>query len=181
MDVDRGPVFNPNATVVHGATVLRYTVTEWIKLISVPDSASELGIPQNLVLVTITDNFKVIISELSPVPDASNRRDTARRRKAERSEILTNSPYKTILEMKVAEKQKVDSVKRGKRLLSGRDVSKRSKKRNSWTRKAASCPGTDNVFPMPSITRRRLDPVPEMGNGTRCLCCNAKCFGSIHL
>lgn len=76
----------------------------------------------------LTDSFKEIVKELSPFPDVSKRRATSRRRKAERSEILTDSPYKTILEEKRVEKQRVESMKRGKKLLSGKDVSKKSKK-----------------------------------------------------
>lgn len=72
------------------------------------------------------DNFKAIVAELSPVPDASKRRATARRRKAEKSEIYTSSPYKKMLEQKRSDKS-VESAKRGKSLLSGQDTSKKGK------------------------------------------------------
>ncbi|CAH1987730.1 unnamed protein product [Acanthoscelides obtectus] len=85
------------------------------------------------------ENFKAALTELSPVPDASKRRTTVRRRKAERSEIITSSPYKRMLEEKRADKRNVeqlkkkvnvsekDVIKKGKSLLSGRDVSKKTK------------------------------------------------------
>ncbi|CAB3231040.1 unnamed protein product [Arctia plantaginis] len=43
-------------------------------------------------------NFRAALLEVSPSPDASKRRATARRRKAERSEIITSSPYEKMLE-----------------------------------------------------------------------------------
>lgn len=72
-------------------------------------------------------NVKAIVTELSPVPDVSKRKATARRRKAEKSEIITSSPYKRILEEKRANKRGVESAKRRKSLLSGKDVSKKGK------------------------------------------------------
>ncbi|KAK9744073.1 hypothetical protein QE152_g8097 [Popillia japonica] len=55
---------------------------------------TQVGIDQS------TDNFKAVLAEISPVPDASKRRATIRRRKAERSEIITNSPHKEMLKEK---------------------------------------------------------------------------------
>ncbi|KAK9716924.1 hypothetical protein QE152_g24454 [Popillia japonica] len=63
--------------------------------------------------------------------DASKRRVTARRRKTERSEIITNSPYKEMLKEKRETKKTLsgkDVSKKGKSLVSGRDVSKKAKK-----------------------------------------------------
>lgn len=74
------------------------------------------------------DNFKAIVTTLSPVPDASKRRANARRRKAEKSEIFTSSPYKVMLEQKIVDKRSVESVKRGKNLLSEEEVSKKGKR-----------------------------------------------------
>ncbi|KAK9694400.1 DDE superfamily endonuclease [Popillia japonica] len=84
-----------------------------------------------VVIDQFTDNFKVVIADLTPVPDASKKRATTRRRKAERSEIITNSPYKEMLKEKRETEKTLsgkDVSKKGKSLVSGRDVSKKPKK-----------------------------------------------------
>jgi hypothetical protein len=61
-----------------------------------------------------TSNCHVsILKELSPIPDASSRRRTDRKRKSQRSKILTSGPYKAA----VAEKaqQKVIAGTRGRK------------------------------------------------------------------
>ncbi|CAG4947439.1 unnamed protein product [Parnassius apollo] len=45
-----------------------------------------------------------IIHNLSPLPDAAKKRTAARKRKSERSEILTSSPYQKVAEEKENEK-----------------------------------------------------------------------------
>lgn len=92
------------------------------------DASQQRGCQTATVIDQSVDNFKALITELSPVPDASKRRATARHRKAERSEIYTSSPYKNMLEEKQKDTKRVESAKRGKSLMSGKDVSKKSKK-----------------------------------------------------
>ncbi|KAJ4427599.1 hypothetical protein ANN_25247 [Periplaneta americana] len=77
-----------------------------------------------------TTVVKETIQQLSPIPDASKKREVSRRRKSERSEVLTSSPYKTYLEEKNNEKlkRKVKSLVRGKRPLSGKFFPKSSRK-----------------------------------------------------
>ncbi|KAK9721826.1 hypothetical protein QE152_g20013 [Popillia japonica] len=94
--------------------------------------SSQQSIYQTQVVIDqSTNNFRAVIAELSPVPDASKRRTTTRRRKAERSEIITNSPYTEMLKEKRETKKTLsgkDVSKKGKSLVSGRDVSKKAKK-----------------------------------------------------
>ncbi|CAG9566689.1 unnamed protein product [Danaus chrysippus] len=52
-----------------------------------------------------------IIHNLSPLPDAAKKRTAARKRKSERSEILTSSPYKKVVEEKENEKNMKDKKK----------------------------------------------------------------------
>lgn len=62
---------------------------------------------QNLIDVNEKENFDItpstskdiitVIYQLSPVPSAAAKRAVSRRRKAEKSEILTSSPYKNAL------------------------------------------------------------------------------------
>lgn len=52
-----------------------------------------------------------IIHNLSPLPDAAKKRTAARKRKSERSEILTSSPYKKVAEEKENEKNMEDKKK----------------------------------------------------------------------
>ncbi|CAK1588229.1 unnamed protein product [Parnassius mnemosyne] len=52
-----------------------------------------------------------IIHNLSPLPDAAKKRTAARKRKSERSEILTSSPYKKVVEEKENEKNMKDKRK----------------------------------------------------------------------
>ncbi|KAJ4438205.1 hypothetical protein ANN_14144 [Periplaneta americana] len=77
-----------------------------------------------------TTVVKETIQQLSPIPDASKKREVSRRRKSERSEVLTSSPYKKYLEEKNNEKFKreVKSLVRGKRPLSGKFFPKSSRK-----------------------------------------------------
>ncbi|KAK4881887.1 hypothetical protein RN001_005206 [Aquatica leii] len=95
-----------------------------------PDSRPETATATNIDQTV--NNFKTIITKLLPVPDASKRRANARRRKAERSEIYTGSPYKKMLEQKRADKKyvekSVDSAKREKNMFSGRHVNNKNKR-----------------------------------------------------
>lgn len=52
-----------------------------------------------------------IIHNLSPLPDAAKKRTASRKRKSERSEILTSSPYKKVAEEKENEKNMKDKKK----------------------------------------------------------------------
>ncbi|KAK9721959.1 hypothetical protein QE152_g19919 [Popillia japonica] len=111
--------------------------------------SSQQSIYQTQVVIDqSTDNIKTVIAELSPVPDASKRRTTTRKRKAERSEIITNSPYKEMLKEKretkktlsgkdVSKKDKslVSGKRKPKKTLSGKDVSKKDKSLVSGKRK----------------------------------------------
>lgn len=53
-----------------------------------------------------------ILEKLSPVPDASKRRLQSRKRKSQRSEILTSTPFKEILQAKRDEKAEKETRKR---------------------------------------------------------------------
>ncbi|XP_045457552.1 tigger transposable element-derived protein 6-like [Melitaea cinxia] len=57
-----------------------------------------------------------VVHKLSPLPDAAKKRSATRKRKSEKSEILTSSPYKIIVEEKeneknIKEKQKILGLK----------------------------------------------------------------------
>ncbi|XP_066600972.1 uncharacterized protein [Prorops nasuta] len=80
--------YNPN--VFNNLDYLPSTVTD------VPAKDKESVESQPSTSSTIVDE----IHKVSPVPDASARRITNRRRKAEKSEILTSSPFKKELENK---------------------------------------------------------------------------------
>ncbi|XP_045539956.1 uncharacterized protein LOC106708676 isoform X1 [Papilio machaon] len=54
------------------------------------------------------DLVQILIHNLSPLPDAAKKRTAARKRKSERSEILTSSPYKKLAEEKENEKNMKD-------------------------------------------------------------------------
>lgn len=54
-----------------------------------------------------------IVRTLSPLSDAAKKRSAARKRKCERSEILTSSPYKIAVE----EKEKVKNAKEEKKIM----------------------------------------------------------------
>lgn len=54
-----------------------------------------------------------IVHTLSPLPDAAKKRSAARKKKCERSEILTSSPYKIAVE----EKEKVKNAKEEKKIM----------------------------------------------------------------
>ncbi|KAK9680553.1 hypothetical protein QE152_g39003, partial [Popillia japonica] len=83
---------------------------------------TQVGIDQS------TDNFKAVLAEISPVPDASKRRATIRRRKAERREDVSKKGKSLVSGRDVSKKAKKDVSKKGKSLVSGRDVSKKAKK-----------------------------------------------------
>ncbi|KAJ4451720.1 hypothetical protein ANN_03190 [Periplaneta americana] len=55
-----------------------------------------------------------LLKKLSPIPDASKRRLATRKRKAEKSQILTGTPYKESLDEKQVQKNKKDEKKRRK-------------------------------------------------------------------
>ncbi|KAJ4437385.1 hypothetical protein ANN_17529, partial [Periplaneta americana] len=99
-----------------------------------PKASSHHGTSPNRPTPTDRPNdttlVKETIQQLSPIPDASKKREVSRRRKSERSEVLTSSPYKTYLEEKNNEKLKreVKSLVRGKRPLSGKFFPKSSRK-----------------------------------------------------
>lgn len=65
-------------------------------------------------LLDIT-NVRKIILDISPLPDAASRRAQVRKRRSEKSEILTDSPYKQQLEEKEKEKKKKEENREGKK------------------------------------------------------------------
>lgn len=62
------------------------------------------------------DNINDVLGVLSPLPDASKKRLTARKRRVQKSEILTSSPYKKELQEKVKDPKAVVKVKRNKKM-----------------------------------------------------------------
>ncbi|KAJ4425442.1 hypothetical protein ANN_28057, partial [Periplaneta americana] len=78
------------------------------------DSASTSTSKSHSTTSHLTPSFSRIIKQISPIPEAAQRRLNVRRRRAARSEILTSSPYKAQLEEKQALK-KSEKVK--KRLM----------------------------------------------------------------
>lgn len=62
-------------------------------------------------LLDIT-NVRKTIMNISPLPDAASRRTQVRKRRAEKSEILTGSPYKQQLQEKEREKKKKEETSR---------------------------------------------------------------------
>lgn len=77
-----------------------------------------------------------VIHQLSPVPSAAAKRAVSRRRKAERSEILTSSPYKTTLIETKATKVKPPVLKMQN--LKGKKTNDRSKIKR--TKKSTATP-----------------------------------------
>lgn len=75
------------------------------------------------LLVDIT-NIRKTIPDISPIPDATAKRAQARRRRAEKSEILTDSPYKERLEEKENEKKRKEGNLQFKKTNDKRKIKK---------------------------------------------------------
>ncbi|KAK9694190.1 hypothetical protein QE152_g33714 [Popillia japonica] len=99
-----------------------------------------------------TDNFKAVIAELSPVPDASKRRATTRRRKAERSEII-NSPYKEMLKEKRDTKKLFQEkmLVRKNEIISYLNFQDAQRRGNTTEIKTSKCPNSGNNLPLGSV------------------------------
>lgn len=100
------------------------------------------------------------IYQLSPVPNAAAKRAISRRRKAEKSEILTSSPYKNALIENKAAKAKTPVVKMQQL---------KSKKTNDPTKIKRTKKSTATPKRTMSQTSKALKPVTE--NATTCLIC----------
>nr|XP_022903609.1 uncharacterized protein LOC111415939 [Onthophagus taurus] len=85
-------------------------------------------------------NIVQFVHNLSPLPDASKKRSAARRRKCEKSEILTSSPYKIAVE----EKENGKNVKDKKKRLGNRREGETNQRNKSQRKKWRSKEGTVN-------------------------------------
>ncbi|XP_026728373.1 uncharacterized protein LOC113494293 [Trichoplusia ni] len=107
-----------------------------------------------------------IIHNLSPLPDAAKKRTAARKRKSERSEILTSSPYKKLAEEKENEKNTKDKKKEIKSkievALGGKG--KQTKGKSVDKRKEAT-----KVKPNEK-KRREVEPLTEISNTNKTIC-----------
>lgn len=74
-------------------------------------------------------DFRSILLEVSPLPSCSERRLTTRKRKAERSEVLTSTPIKNMLiDKKNEEKKKEEAKQARKEIRFEKDKSRRKEK-----------------------------------------------------
>ncbi|CAG9571814.1 unnamed protein product [Danaus chrysippus] len=70
------------------------------------------------------ENIDDVLQVLSPLPDASKKRLIARKRKTQKSEILTSSPYKKGLMEKIKDPKAVEKVKKNMQVKAKKVVSK---------------------------------------------------------
>lgn len=59
-----------------------------------------------------SNDVSAVLQKISPLPDASKKRLTTRKRKAQRSEILTSTPYKSMMEEKSKRGKTIETKKR---------------------------------------------------------------------
>lgn len=105
-----------------------------------------------------------VINELSPVPNATAKRATSRRRKAEKSEILTSSPYKNAL----AESKAAKSKPAGKKT----NDPKKIKKTKKSTTKPKSTTIPSSITTTQKITTCLLCQEDHDENWIMCQACN---------
>lgn len=78
------------------------------------ESTNEPRISNARPLTSLNPDVTEIVHKLSPLPDAAKKRSVARKRKCERSEILTSTSYKIAVEEKENEKNAKEEKKRMK-------------------------------------------------------------------